>query len=176
MILVTALTGAVAIYLSSLSPFVTLTTADIRSWSPPVTLDTDAWTRFRNPAYGYEYGAPPGWIAVADDPADVKIARSPGAAIRFGDAPVMSVETRALGERLQPENIAVQDFAGTRPALYDVGVNGREGLFAISFRNGRVRDQAVYLPMGDVLYVFRGGNVDPAVFSAFVSTIKFFTP
>ncbi len=167
--------GFFAIYLASVHPFVVLTTADIRSIPEPITLDTDLWERHENAERGYQYAVPPGWIVDDADPGRVVSARARGRLpeAREGGEGLM-IEVLELGPRQEPENVAVADFAGRRPALYDVSVYGQGGLFAIAFEDGRVSRQAVYVPIGEKLYVFRGGKFDPAAFSAFVSTVRFF--
>jgi len=172
-----ALTGALAIYLASVEPLVVSTTAGISNLPGQVTVDTDQWSRHGNVAYGYQYGVPPGWKADETDLSRVVIAGSSALLRAFPDASrVLSVEVRKLGERRQAENIAAEDFAGRRAALYDVAVDGYEGLFAVSFQGSRADRQAVYVARGGLVYIFRGDRLDPAVFSAFVSTIRFFIP
>ena len=172
-----ALTGVFAIYLASVEPFVVATTAEIRNIAPPVSLDIDAWNRHRNEAYGYEYGVPPDWAVEDTDRSRVIIARVPGMLRAFPDVrPVLVIDVMRLGERRQIENLAAEEFAGTSPALYDVGIDGRPGLFAFEFGKRGVGRQAAYVARDGLVFVFRGDGMDPAVFSTFVSTIHFFIP
>lgn len=175
LVVLAAAYGFFAIYLASVHPLVVLTTADIRSIPRPITLDTDAWERHENAKRGYQYAVPPGWAVDDADPDHVVAARARGrlAEAREGWGGLI-VEVMELGPRRQAENVAAADFAGQRPALYDVSVYGQEGLFAIAFENGLVSRQAVYVPLGDRLYAFRADRLDPAVFAAFISTVKFF--
>lgn len=174
LVLLAAAYGAAAIYFASLHPLVVATTADIRSVPPPVGLDTDSWPRYENAARGYQFALPPEWRVDASDPDRVEAAYGATGSRGLADPRRFEIDVLALGEREEAENVAAREFAGQRPALYDVAVYGAPGLFAISFADGRVAKQAVYVPIGRALYVFRGGAVDPALFAAFVSTVKFF--
>lgn len=164
--------GFFAIYLASVKPLVVLSTSEISAVQPKLSLDTDLWDRKKNSAFGYLYAVPPGWAVDDSDPENVILASGSGYLLNAkGDR--IRIEAVAKGDRIQAENIAVNDLAGKRPALYDVGVHGRSGLFAVTFRNRRIQEQAVYLEVDDHVLVFRGGSMDPAAFSAFVSSIKF---
>jgi hypothetical protein len=168
-----AVYGLFALYLASVEPFAVITTADIRSLRPRVDLDTDTWERRVDLDEDYVYGLPPGWIVDASDPARIRLAPSlrhlPVAGVGTG----LVVEALTLGERRQIENVAAEEFAGRRPALYDVSVDGHEGLFVVDFEGRRLRRQVVYVPRDGRALVVRGGTTDPAAFAAFVSTIKF---
>jgi len=164
--------GFFAIYLASVHPLVVLSTAEIRSIQPKISLDTDIWKRKRNDAFMYLYAVPSGWVVDESDPARIVIASGSGYLLS-GKGSRIDIEAAMLGERNQIENIAATELAGKRPALYDVGVHGRSGLFAVTFRNSRVHEQTVYVEVDDHILIFRGGNMDPAAFSAFISAIKF---
>jgi len=167
--------GFLAIYFSSLQPLATATGAPALALPQPVSLDTDAWSRYDDAAFGYAFAVPPGWTADAGQPASVRIGRS---AKERAEAPNegegIQIQAAALGERQQVENIAAADFAGMRPALYDVSVDGRPALFAVAFENARIARQAVYIPDGDLALIIRAATTDPAVFATFVSTVKFY--
>lgn len=168
-------TGVLAIWLATVRPFAYPATIAIRSIAGPIPLDTDSWSRSRNVVYGYEYGVPPGWVMDDSDPSRVALARN----LLALTAPLgarVTVEVRPLAERQDASNVAAEEFAGHSPALYDVGVAGHPGLFAIAFVNGRVGSQAVYVQRGENVVVIHGDGMNPAAFSAFISTIRFFTP
>ena len=140
-----------------------------------VSLDTDNWTRYDDVAYGYAFAAPLAWTVDVSDPASVRIGRS--AKERWlapNEGAGIQIQAAMLGPRQQIENVAAADFAGMRPALYDVSVDGRPALFAVAFKDARIVRQAVYIPQGDVALVVRAAATDPAVFAAFVSTVKFY--
>jgi hypothetical protein len=174
LVLLAACYGAAAIYFASLHPLVVATTADIRSVPPPIGLDTDAWPRYENVPRGYQFALPPEWRVDERDPNRVTAAYGATGARGLADPRRFEIEVVDLSERQEAENVAAGEFVGQRPALYDVGVYGKSGLFAVAFADGRVVNQVVYVPIGRSLYVFRGGSVDPAVFAAFVSSVKFF--
>jgi hypothetical protein len=177
LVAVCLLAGVFGIYAQSLRPLAVETTALITALSSEIDLDTDAWDRHRLEAQGIQFAVPPGWRVSADDPDRVVAAESPRVIAAPGVAGrALLIERSEMGPRRQPENVAAEDFAGRRPALYDVGVDGHEALFVVSFRRGRVDRQAVYLEKDGRLLVFRGDGLDPAAFSSFVSTIRFFTP
>ncbi len=171
-----ACAGAVFIYFASIEPFVAATTAGINSVPERVTSDIDAWTRASSAALGVQYGIPPGWAEKAAADGRVLITPAPGLVEAAGrGATVFSMELRQLGAREHIENVAAAEFAGTRPALYDVAVDGREALFAASFNaDGRIAQQAVYVLRGDKTLIIRGDRIDPPTFSSFISTVKFF--
>ena len=164
--------GIFAIYLASVKPLVVALTSDIGNAPAPITLDTDEWSRSTNVESRYLFGVPKGWIVEASNAQRVAVGRSRQAILaREGGAIV--IETRAIGDRNQIENIAADEIADARPALYDVSVHGRPGLFAVEFENGRIVRQTVYVQVGERVHIIRAGSMDPAAFSAFVSTVKF---
>ena len=178
--------GLFGIYLSSLRPFVVATTSPATAINEPVPLDPELWTRHDVRAYGYAFAAPPGWLVDDRDPARVRLARSLkelGLAGREGEG--ILVESIPLYEGKAIEDAAAADFAGHRPALYDVAVDGRLSLFAIEFESGRVLRQAVYIPLPasprerDSAFtralVVRSARLDPAVFAAFLSDVRFYS-
>lgn len=169
--------GLFVVWYASLSPLAVPVTAILATVPQPVTLDTDEWTRRDEPARGFAFALPPEWLVDDADPARVRLGRSvrelaTAAAANEG----ILMETVSLGERAEIANLAAEDFAGTRPALYDVYVDGRHALFALTFERGRVRRQAIYVPMDAEALVIRAASTDPAVFATFVSTIKFYKP
>lgn len=175
LIAVVASYGILAIYLSSMRPLVVATLSPVVSLPQPVSLDTDAWSRFDDPAYGYAFALPPAWTADASDPSSVRIGRSAKERAEAPDAGEgILIQSVALGPRQQIENIAVADFADERPALYDVSVDGRPALFSVAFENARVVRQAVYVQDGARAVVIRAATIDPAVFATFVSAVKFY--
>jgi hypothetical protein len=175
LVAVVASYGLLAIYLVSLQPLAVATLSPVVALLRPVSLDTDAWTRWDDQAYGYAFGAPPGWTVDQGDPASVRIGRSAKERAAAPDAGQgIQVQAATLEPRQQIENIAAADFEGLRSALYDVSVDGRPALFAIAFVNGRIRRQAVYVSLGPRALIARAAVTDPAVFSAFVSTVKFY--
>lgn len=163
--------GVFAVYLASVRPLVVAVTADIRSVPEPIDLDTDRWQRATNVEGRYVFGFPNGWIAESRGE-DIVIA-SGRRAVETGAGDRITIETRPIGDRNQIENVAVEELAGSRPALYDVAVHGRPGLFAVEFDGHRIADQTVYVQVGDRVHIFRAGGMDPAAFSAFISTVKF---
>lgn len=168
--------GLFGIYLSSLRPFIVATNAPVTSVNEPVTLDAGRWTRHDARVLGYAYASPPGWLVDDSDLARIRLGRSSkelAAAGRDGEG--ILVELIPLYEGKGIEDAAAADFAGSRPALYDVSVDGRLALFAVAFENGRVARQAVYIPMGDHATVVRSARADPAVFAAFLSDIRFYS-
>jgi hypothetical protein len=176
LVAVCLLAGVFGIYAQSLRPLAVETTALITALSSEIDLDTDAWDRHRLEAQGIQFAVPPGWRVSTDDPDRVIAAESPRTIAMPGTGRAVFIESSPMEPRRQPENAAAEEFAGRRPALYDVGVDGHEALFVVSFRRGRVDRQAVYLEKDGRLFVFRGDGLDPAAFSSFVSTIRFFTP
>ena len=166
--------GVFAIYLASIHPLVTLTTSLITTLHHPVSLDTDTWTREKNRVHRFLYGVPNGWLVDDSDPSRITIARSADFKKYGGKyVPQIIMEVGPIGERNQVENIAARELVGKRPALYDVGVHGRPGLFAVTFNGRTIIDQNVYVQIGKKVIIFRGRSIDPSVFSAFISTVKF---
>lgn len=175
LVAVVASYGFLAIYLSSLQPLVAATVSPAAALPQPVSLDTDAWSRFDDAAYGYAFAAPPSWTADVSDPASVRIGRSSKErAMAPNEGEGIQIQAAALGPRQQVENIAAADFEGLRPALYDVSVDGKPALFAVAFKDARIVRQAVYVPEGDMALIVRAATTDPAVLATFVSTIKFY--
>ena len=175
LIAVVASYGFLAIYLSSLQPLVEATQSPAVALPQAVSLDTDNWTRYDDVAYGYAFAAPLAWTVDVSDPASVRIGRS--AKERWlapNEGEGIQIQAVMLGPRQQIENVAAADFDGLRPALYDVSVDGHPALFAVAFKDARVFRQAVYIPQGDTALVVRAAATDPAVFAAFVSTVKFY--
>lgn len=171
-----AVYGLFGIYLSSLRPFAVATTSPVTSIHEPVPLDQELWTRHDNAAYGYAFAVPPGWSVDARHPARVLLGRSAkevSAAGREGEG--LAIVSIPLYEGKAVEDAAAADFAGRRPALYDVSVDGRPALFVIDFERGRVARQTVYVPMGDRALVVRSARLDPAVFAMFLSDIRFYS-
>lgn len=164
--------GIFAIYLASVKPLVVALTSDIGNVPAPIPLDTDEWSRSTNVESRYLFGVPNGWVVEASNAQRVAVGRS-RQAILAQEGGVIVIETRAIGDRNQIENIASHELAGARPALYDVSVHGRPGLFAVEFENGRIARQTVYVQVGERVHIIRAGSMDPAAFSTFVSTIKF---
>lgn len=165
--------GVFAVYLSSLHPLAVQTTAGIRALSAPIDLDTDHWLRSRNEARGYLYAIPPSWRVADDDPDRVVLGANEAVAAGRRTGPRIVIEAHPLRERGEAVNVAVADLFGTRPALYDVTVHGRPGLFAVRFDGRRLVEQTVYVETGRDVLVFRGGDMEPEAFSAFLSTVKF---
>lgn len=177
LIAVIAAYGLLAIYFASLRPLAVATLSPSVSLATPTTLDTDAWSRHDVAPFSYAFASPPGWVVDLDDPTDVRLGRSAKEmALAPSQGEGIAIEAVGLGERQEAQNLAAEDFAGSRPALYDVSVDGVPALFAVAFENGRVRRQAVYVPLGDVVLIARAAWVDPSVFAAFVSTLKFYAP
>jgi len=167
--------GLFGIYLSSLRPFVELTPVAATSLFEPVPLAPEAWTRHDDAAYGYAFAAPNGWLVDDRDPAAVRVGRSAAEVARAGDqGEGILLETFRRVEDVDIAEIAAADFAGRRPALYDVSVDGRASLFAVDFDQGRVVRQVVYVPIEDAVLIVRTGRLEPAVFSSFVSDIRFY--
>lgn len=175
LVAVVASYGLLAIYFASLQPLIAATVSPAVALPQPVSLDTDTWSRYDDALYGYAFAVPLAWTADVSDPASVRIGRS---AKERGQAPNqgegIQVQTVALGQRQQVENIAAVDFYGLRPALYDVAVDGHPALFAVDFVNARVSREAVYIPNGENAIIIRAAATDPAVFATFVSTVKFY--
>jgi len=177
LLVLAASVGILAIWVASLRPFAYPATIAIRSLTSPVSLDTDTWARGTNDAYGYAYGVPKDWVVDDASSTKVIIARNRlalGAPSYFGGQMTVSVRELAPGE--DAATVAAQEFAEQQPALYDVAVAGHPGIFAVAFSRGHVATQAVYVPKDGRVYIFHGDGLDPAVFSTFISTIKFFTP
>ncbi len=166
--------GLFGIYLSSLRPFAVADASAVGTFREEIPLDIDAWERRDDRARGLIHGVPPGWVVDASEPDLVRLGRSTREAAMAPEGDGILIETIALGERQEVQNVAALDFSGRRPALYDVAVDGRPALFAILFERGRVRAQAVYVPAGDAALVIRAGALDPAAFAAFLSAVKFF--
>jgi len=164
--------GVFAIYLASIKPLVVLTTASIGTVREDISLDTDSWDRARNDTHRYIFAIPDGWVFDATDPDSVILASGEGYLLN-GKGDRITIDLQPLGERNQIENIAVSELVGERPALYDVGVHGKIGLFAVTFKNKRIAEQTVYVDLDEKVMIIRGGSLDPAAFSAFISTIKF---
>ncbi|WKZ29041.1 MAG: hypothetical protein QY323_05970 [Patescibacteria group bacterium] len=169
--------GLFVVWYASLSPLAVPMTAVLATVPQPVSLDTDEWTRRDEPSRGFAFALPVGWLVDDTDPSHVRLGRSvrelaTAAAANEG----ILMETVPLGAREEIANLVAEDFAGTRPALYDVYVDGRHALFVLTFERNRVRRQAVYVPMGEEALVIRAATTDPAVFATFVSTIKFYKP
>ncbi len=178
LVAVVAAYGLFAIWYASLAPFDVSSTALLSTVPQPVPLDIDAWTRHDVPSEGYAFAAPPDWLVEAADPARVRLGRS---SKELETAPAsgegVMIGSVALADRQDVSDLAAQDFAGTRAAFYDVSVDGHPSVFAIAFENGRVKRQAIYVPAGKgSALVASAASADPAVFAAFVSTIKFYTP
>lgn len=166
--------GLFGIYFSSLRPFAVASATPVGTFREEIPLDIDAWERRDDRARGFIHGVPPGWIVEASEPDRLRLGRSSREAAMAPDGGGILVETVILGERQEVQNVAALDFAGSRPALYDVAVDGRPALFAVLVEQGRVRRQVVYVPMGSSALAIRAGALEPAAFSAFVSTLKFF--
>lgn len=174
---VVAAYGLFAVWYASLSPLAVPITAILATAPQAVPLDTDAWRRHDDAVRGFAFAAPPNWLIDAADPLRTRLGRSvkeiaTAAAANEG----ILIETASLGERGEIASLAAEDFAGRRTAFYDVSVDGRLAVFAISFDNGRVKRQALYIPDGEEALVVRAASTDPAVFAALVSTITFYTP
>lgn len=172
-----AVYGLFGIFLSSLRPFTMAAISPSGIVHEPIPLDTDEWTRHDNRTLGYAFAAPPGWIVSESDADAVRVGRS---AKEIASAPTegggILLEALPLHERREVQNLAAEDFIGTRPALYDVSVDGVPALFAVVFDRGRVRRQAVYVPMGDTALIISSASMEPAAFATFVSSIKFYLP
>lgn len=164
--------GIFIIYLASVRPLVVAITSDIRSVPVAISLDTDEWDRATNVGSRYLFGIPSGWVIETSSEQRVAIARNHQVLDSQGDDMIV-IETRLIGERNQVENIAAAEFSDVRPALYDIAVHGRSGLFSVEFNRGRISKQTVYVQVGDRVHIIRSGGMDPAAFSTFISTIKF---
>jgi hypothetical protein len=176
LVIVAAAYGLFGIYLSSLRPFVVATTEPIASVSEPVPLDPALWTRHDDKEYGYAYAVPTGWLVDDSDPARVRIGRSlKEIGLAGEDGGGVLVEVIDLYDDKRIEDVAVSDFSGRRPALYDVAIDGRPALFAIDFENGRVARQVVYVPLGKRALVIRAARTDVAAFAMFISDLKFYS-
>lgn len=168
--------GLFGIYVFSLRPFAVAALSPVGAVPEPVVLDIDAWTRHDVADAGYAFAAPPGWIVDASDPASVRFGRSAKELARAGlEGDGVLIETVPLHERREVQNLAAEEFAGARPALYDVAIDGRSALFAVEFSGGRIRRQVVYVPSDGAALIFRAARLDPAVFATFLSTVKFLT-
>lgn len=177
LIALVAVYGLFGIYLSSIRPFAVATTSPVTSIPEPTSLDPELWTRHDNTVHRYAYAVPAGWAVDDDDPARVRIGRSEkelGLAGREGEG--LLVETVPLYEGKAIEDVAAADFAGRRPALYDVSVDGQPALLAVEFARDRLQRQAVYVPLGDHALVVRGAHTEPAVFAMFLSHVRFYPP
>lgn len=175
LVIVVAAYGFFAIYMFSLDPLMVATVSPAEVLPQPVTLDLNAWTRWDDAPSGYAFGVPPGWMVDQADPGSVRLGRSPKErAMAPNDGEAIQVQVTPLEPGQEIERIAAADFEGMRPALYDVTIDGRPALFAVAFVNGRPRRQAVYVPYGSSALIVRAAETDPAVFAAFVSTIKFY--
>jgi hypothetical protein len=176
LVVVVASYGFLAIFFSSLQPLVVATLSPIVSLPQPVSLDIDTWIRHDDPAYGYAYAIPNGWTVDQTDAARVRIGRSQKErqqAPELGEG--IAVDAVTLLPRQEIRNVAAADFAGQRAALYDVSVDGRSALFAAALENGLIRRQAVYISSGTTTaLIVRSAFLDPAVFAAFISTVKFY--
>ncbi len=167
--------GLFAIWYSSLAPMAVPLTALISSVPQPVSLDTDAWSR--HDVNGFAFAVPPEWTIDTSDSTRIRLGRTIHELATAGAAGEgILLETVGLGEREEIANLVSEDFSERRPAVYDVAVDGRPSLFAISFENARVRGQAVYVPMGAQALIIRSTELDPAAFATLVSTIKFYKP
>lgn len=176
LIAVALLAGLLAIYAAQALPFVAPVTWSVGTVPQPIPLDLDAWTPARNAAHSYVYAVPPGWIVDDAHPSVILVARDRGSLIVGLVGNVLKISVKPLGERRQVEDLAAADFAGLRRATYEISASGHPGLFVVAFENKMTGRQAAYVPRGSNVLVVRGDGVDPAVFSAFVSSIKFFTP
>jgi hypothetical protein len=169
--------GLFVVWYASLSPLVVPVTAILTTVPQAVTLDTDDWMRRDDPVRGFAFALPPHWLVDDADPSRVRLGRS---AKELATASAANegilMETLSLGEREEIANLVAEDFADARPALYDVYVDGRHSIFAITFEHYSVRRQAIYIPMGKEALVVRAASTDPAVFATLVSTIKFYKP
>lgn len=164
--------GVFVIYLASVKPLVVALTPDVRSVPAPLSLDTDEWIRATNVSARYVFGIPKGWTVDDSDTNRIIVGRNLRALRKPANNAII-IETRMLGERNQIENIAVAELSDSRPALYDVAVHGRPGLFSVEFLGNRIMRQTVYVQSGRKVHIIRAGSLDPAVFSAFISTMKF---
>lgn len=168
--------GLFGIWLSSLRPFVVASAADVTSIDEPVPLDPALWTRHDNRTLGYAFAAPPGWLVDDEDPLRVRLGRSAKELDLAGrEGGGLLIEAIPLYEGKGIADAAAADHAGSRPALYDVAVDGRLSLFAAGFERGRVRRQTVYVPMGERALVIRAAALDPAAFAAFLTDIRFYS-
>ncbi len=171
-----AVYGLFGIYLSSLRLLIDAAPAPVTSLPQPVPLDASLWTRHDDASLGYAYASPPGWIVVDAYPGRVRLGRTvkeAGMAGREGEGILMESVPLYEGEGI--EDAAAAEFAGRRPALYDVHIDGRPSLFAIEFENGRVSRQAAYVPLNDGAIVIRAARTDPAAFAMFLSGIRFYS-
>lgn len=165
-----AMLGVAAIAAQAMEPFAVSYTALIGNVPAAISLDAGTWTPARDRAHGFDYALPPGWTSLEDGRDRIVVAQN----ATGGLGSTMSIEIRPTGESV--EALASREFADLRPVLYDIAVDSRPALFAASFKGRRVGQQAAYIPLEDGrVMVIRGDGVDPAVFSIFVSSIKFFT-
>ena len=154
--------------MASLSPIVSL--------PQPVTLDIDAWSRQDDAARGYAYAVPPGWTVDARDPDLIRIGRSDKERAQAPDqGEGLVIQTVPVAARQEISNLVAADFSGQRLVRYDVSIDGRSAVFAVAFENDRIRRQALYVPQGSSALVVRSATADPSVFSALVSTLKFYS-
>lgn len=169
--------GLFAVWYASLSPLIVPVTAVLATVPQPVSLDIDDWKRHDDPVRGFAFALPPLWLIDDADPSRLRLGRSPKelATASVANEGIL-IETVKLGEREEIANLAAEDFADARPALYDVSIDGRHSVFAIAFERSSVHRQAVYVPMGQEALVVRAASTDPAVFATLVSTIKFYKP
>lgn len=167
--------GLFAIYLATIKPLEVAFVSDVRNLPTQVPLVVDSWERCENVPFGYTYAIPPGWVADGPDSSRLRIARYEKQLLTAGRAgrEGITVEVVPLEPEQGVEDLAFAEFQGRRPALYDVGVDGRPALFVIDFRGSKIDRQSVYVPAEGRAYVIRGGATDPAVFSAFISSIEF---
>ena len=168
--------GLFGIYLASVRPYAVAVTVPVGTFRDRVPLDIDAWTRHDDRAGGFAFAVPPEWVVDGAGASAIRIGRSVREAAAAPEGDGILVERVALGERQEVQNLAALEFAGRRPALYDVAVDGRPALFAVAFENGHVRRQTVYVPLDGAALALRATSVDPAAFAAFVSTVKFYAP
>ncbi len=176
LVTVVAAYGFLAIYLASLAPMTDTSSAYAAALPQPVPLDLGLWARVDDPVHGFAFAAPPGWVVDPADPANVRLGRSgkEAASAPFsGGGMAIGIET--LQPRQEIANLAAAEFAGTRPALYDVAVDGQPALFVVAFENGHVLRQAVYVAASSTAaVVLRAASADPAAFSLFVSSLTFY--
>jgi len=176
LVVMVAVYGLFGIYMAAIRPLVVASTVPVTAVPEPVPLDPELWFRRDNVGQGYAYAVPPGWQVDDGDLSAVRIGRSVkemGMAGREGDG--LLVETVPLYEGKTIVDAAASDFAFSRPALYDVSVDGRLSLFAVEFDRGRVARQVAYVPMGDRALVVRAADLDPAVFAMFLTHVRFYS-
>jgi len=164
--------GIFAIYLASVRPFVVVLTTGIGTVPEPLSLDTGDWRRATNVSGRFVFGVPPGWVLDATALDRTIMARDRQHLLHGGPDAIV-IETRYVDEDTRVEDVALRESALARPSLYDISVHGRPGIFAVEFTDGRIARQTVYIGVGDRIYVFRASVLDPAVFSTFISTVRF---